>query len=192
TAAYARDDGYWNGSLWMPHQYLLWRALLDMGEGALAWWIASTALRVWDAEVRRSGCCFEHFEPTTGRGAGWHQFGGLSSIILNWHNAYHANATDTDAQPRITGGFDCWITSQRTTDQGIEADLHLTGQPSDHPTLLITHTPGTVTDIRCNGVTCPTTPRADALEINLPTATGEAHLTIAVSDFRATAAKDDR
>jgi len=34
TAAYYSDSGYWNGSVWMPHQWILWKALLDRGENS--------------------------------------------------------------------------------------------------------------------------------------------------------------
>ena len=32
TAPYFRIDGYWNGAVWMPHQWFFWRALLDAGQ----------------------------------------------------------------------------------------------------------------------------------------------------------------
>ena len=35
-APYYSRSGYWNGSVWMPHQWILWKALLDYGECDLA------------------------------------------------------------------------------------------------------------------------------------------------------------
>lgn len=33
SAPYYRTDGYWNGAVWFPHQWMVWKALLDLGEG---------------------------------------------------------------------------------------------------------------------------------------------------------------
>ena len=97
-APYYRTDGYWNGSVWMPHQWILWKSLLDKGEVALADEIAQTALKVWKNEVDVTYNCYEHFMVQNGRGAGFHQFGGLSTPVLLWYKAYYAPGT-------ITGGF---------------------------------------------------------------------------------------
>ena len=32
NAPYYSKSGYWNGSVWMPHQWILWKSLLDHGE----------------------------------------------------------------------------------------------------------------------------------------------------------------
>ena len=34
--AYYRPDGYWNGAVWFPYQWFIWKALLDLGHGDLA------------------------------------------------------------------------------------------------------------------------------------------------------------
>jgi neutral trehalase len=44
SAPYFRTDGDWNGSVWMPHQWIIWKTLLDLGQGDFAWQIAHTAL----------------------------------------------------------------------------------------------------------------------------------------------------
>jgi hypothetical protein len=82
SAGYYRRDGYWNGAVWMPHQWFFWKALLDLGDGDAAFEIARRALDVWKAEVEASWNCFEHLIVETGRGAGWHQFSGLSCPVL--------------------------------------------------------------------------------------------------------------
>lgn len=104
-ASYYRPDGYWNGSVWMPHQWILWRALLDRGEGELAFWIADTALKVWKREVDESYCCFEHFMSANGRGSGFHQFSGLSTPVLMFFESYYTPGT-------VTAGFATTVVSE--------------------------------------------------------------------------------
>ena len=43
-ASYFSDSGYWNGSVWMPFQWILWMALINKGETNFAKEIANTAL----------------------------------------------------------------------------------------------------------------------------------------------------
>lgn len=94
-APYFRCDGYWNGSVWMPHQWILWRSLLDRGLGDFAFEIAKTALDVWQREVDESYSCFEHFMITNGRGSGFHQFSGLSTPVLMFFESYYRPGTVT-------------------------------------------------------------------------------------------------
>lgn len=170
-APYYRDDGYWNGTVWMPHQWFFWRALLDLGESELAWQIASTALRVWEREVRATGCSFEHFIIKSGRGAGWHQFGGLSAPVLNWFVAYFRPGT-------LTGGYDCWIIEQESDATHLRARLQLTGAPEKSPTLLAV-VEAAPESVRWNGRRVTANRRdSSALEITLPTGATEGELTI--------------
>jgi len=106
AAPYYRVDGYWNGTVWMPHQWLFWKALLDHGEDELAWAVARTALDLWEREVGRTYNCFEHFVIETGRGAGWHHFGGLSAPVLCWYGTYYRPG-------RLTVGLDVWVRAVR-------------------------------------------------------------------------------
>ena len=124
SAPYYRKDGYWNGSVWMPHQWFIWKTALDLGQGDFAYQIAKTALDLWKAEVEASYYCFEHFIIETGRGAGWHQFGGLSSPVLSWFNAYHRPG-------RLTTGLNVWIEDQQFFDdnQSFKARIRLTAKP---------------------------------------------------------------
>jgi hypothetical protein len=89
NAPYYNPNGYWNGTIWMAHQWFFWKALLDYGCTEEAFKIAGTALDLWTRETARSGNCYEHFHVESGRGAGWHQFTSLSSPILIWFGAYH-------------------------------------------------------------------------------------------------------
>ena len=103
SAPYYRTDGYWNGTVWMPHQMILWKTMLDLGLPDKARLIADTALRNWEKECEDSYNCYEHFMIETGRGGGWHNFSGLSSPILNWYNAYNTPGT-------VSTGFGTLVT----------------------------------------------------------------------------------
>ena len=102
SAPYYRIDGYWNGAVWMPHQWFFWKTMLDIGADDFAAKIVMTGLDLWEREVSCSYRCFEHFILESGRGAGWHEFGGLSSPVLCWFEAYFKPGT-------VTCGFDVWI-----------------------------------------------------------------------------------
>ncbi len=106
-APYYSREGYWNGAIWMPHQWILWKALLDHGECGLAWDIARTGLEVWEREVSLTYNCYECFLIQNGRGVGFHQFSGLSTpVLLMWFEAYFRPFT-------VTGGFRAVITDRR-------------------------------------------------------------------------------
>lgn len=118
SAGYYRTDGYWNGTVWFPHQWFVWKALLDQGEGAFAWQVARTALKAYEAEAEASWISAEHFEIATGQGTGWHQFSGLSSPIANWFAAYFVPG-------RLSTGYDVWVRSKadRPGHRGMSARL---------------------------------------------------------------------
>lgn len=113
---YFINSGYWNGSVWMPHQWILWKALLDLGEAPLAHRIARTALRLWQTETDVSGNTYEHFMLTTSRGAGFHHFSGLSSPVLSLFQTYYTPGT-------ATVGFDTTILAQTWNDDKTAATL---------------------------------------------------------------------
>ncbi len=102
TAPYYLNSGYWNGTVWMPHQWFFWKTMLDLGEGEFAYKIAKTGLDVWKQETEASYNCMEHFVIETGRGAGWHEFGGLSTPVLSWFKTYFEPGT-------LTGGLNFWV-----------------------------------------------------------------------------------
>ena len=118
SAPYYRNDGYWNGAVWMPHQWFLWKTMLDFGKHDLAFEIADTALKLWKKEVEASYNCYEHFVVESGRGAGWHQFGGLSSPVLAWFKAYYQPGT-------LTVGFDGWVKNARFMNGNTELDASI-------------------------------------------------------------------
>ena len=122
SAPYYRIDGYWNGTVWMSHQWFFWKAMLDNGESDFAFKIARTALDVWKTEVEASYNCMEHFLIATGRGAGWHEFGGLSSPVLIWYSAYFCPGN-------FSSGYDVWIENKKFNNDNTEfsADLSFVG-----------------------------------------------------------------
>lgn len=130
SAAYYRPDGYWNGSVWMPHQWFIWKSLLDHGLAKEARRIAMTALEVFEAEVARTYHCHEHFIAATGRGAGWHQFGALSCPLLAWHSAYFRPGS-------VTTGFDGWIRKLEWTKGRLSTDIAFLAGPAEVRTVLV-------------------------------------------------------
>jgi len=119
-APYFSHSGYWNGSVWMPHQWILWKALLGAGEYELANRIARTALDLWKREADATHNCYEHFMLTTGRGAGFHHFSGLSSPVLNWFCAYHVPG-------HIEVGYETRIVHQHWNEMYTEAVFTVEG-----------------------------------------------------------------
>lgn len=118
SASYYSDSGYWNGAVWMPHQWFFWRALLDAGEGDFAYKVAKTALNIWKRETDRTYNCYEHFIVKSGCGAGWHQFGGLSTPVLAWYKTYFQKGS-------FTTGLNIWVKSKAFSDNldTFEAEL---------------------------------------------------------------------
>ncbi len=102
SAPYFKSVGYWNGSVWMPQQWFVWKAMLDIGRPDLARRIADRALNLAKHELDASYASFEYYSAKTGRGAGWHQFGGLSTPILSWFSTYYKQGT-------MTTGFEIWV-----------------------------------------------------------------------------------
>ena len=121
SAPYYRRDGYWNGAVWMPYQWMFFKAALDAGKTGFAFRIADTALRLWQDECAASYHCFEHFMIESRRGAGWHQFGGLSAPVAQWFAAYYVPGT-------LTTGFDVFVQCARWLpgNAGLEAELYCT------------------------------------------------------------------
>jgi hypothetical protein len=169
SAPYFKVDGYWNGAVWMPYQWIVWKALLDLGHADLAHRIGATALDLWKSEVNATYNCFEHFIVQSGRGAGWHHFGGLSAPVLSWFGAYHRPG-------RLTCGFDTWVARQEfgVGNRSLAAQL-IRRDSVDRPSIVLaTMAPGERYRATWNGQ--PATARElhpGALEITLPGGDGE-------------------
>jgi len=120
-ASYFSSDGYWNGTVWMPHQWFMWKAMLDYGEGENAWRIGKAALDVYSAEIARSGRAYENFDARTGIGSAWHPFGALSSPVRNWFEGYFAPGT-------LNAGLNTRIVQQRWDgNRAVKASLDISG-----------------------------------------------------------------
>jgi hypothetical protein len=137
SAPYYTPDGYWNGAVWMPHQWFVWKSLLDLGHGEEAWRIAKAGLDVWSSEVDDSYLCLEHFMVESGRGAGLHHMGGLSNPVLMWFSAYFKPG-------RLTAGYETWIEHQEfsTDNRRLEARLRLHGSAGRKALVLAVMRPG--------------------------------------------------
>lgn len=127
TAPYYKIDGYWNGTVWMPHQMILWKTMLDLGLPEKARQIAETALDNWERECADSYNCYEHFMLATGRGGGWSNFSGLSSPVINWYNAYHTPGTVSTGFGTLVTKAD-WAKDRHAVSLTLEFDKDLAGR----------------------------------------------------------------
>jgi hypothetical protein len=127
SAPYFQKDGYWNGTVWMAHQWFYWKTMLDLGEADFAFKIADTALETWKLEVEASYNCMEHFIIETGRGAGWHEFGGLSAPVLAWYSAYYRPGN-------FTTGLNLWQQNKVFNENNSELSVDLMWSDNDSPT----------------------------------------------------------
>ncbi len=113
TASYYITNGYWNGNVWLSHQWFVWKTMLDLGETDFAFRIAKTALDAWKREVEYSYYTFEMFNITSGRGGWFHNFGGLSTPINIWTNAYFKPGT-------FSTGLDTMVIENNFNDEKTE------------------------------------------------------------------------
>ena len=81
SASYYYDNGYWNGSVWCPYQYFLWKAMLDIGEGQFAFDIAHRGLNSWKQEIEFSYNTFEMIQMKRNVAAG---FTSLADFLLQF------------------------------------------------------------------------------------------------------------
>lgn len=119
TAGYFMVNGYWNGNVWFPHQWFIWKSMLDLGESEFAYTIAKLALDIWKREVDYSYYTFEMVSVVTGRGGWFHNFGGLSTPITMWSNAYFKAGT-------LNTGFDTWVDSVNFSENNTKLDARFT------------------------------------------------------------------
>jgi hypothetical protein len=151
SAPYYDKDGYWNGRVWMPHQWFFWKTMLDLNEPEKAIRIASTALDVWKRETDDTYNCWENFSIESGNGGGWHQFGALSSPVLNWYSSLYKQGT-------VTHGFNIWPISQKfsANNDGFKGEFKLfADQNIRTATLLLCLNDKTNYEAKCNGKSIP-------------------------------------
>lgn len=160
SASYYFDDGYWNGNVWMSHQWFMWKTMLDNGEADFAFEIAERALDMWKDETDFTYNTYECFGIKTKRGGWFHNFGGLSAPISIWANAYYKPQT-------VTTGFDIWTDYQRTTDDSAEISFKYYGN-RDKYTMIITLCEGRNYTATLDGREVPVIHRTNgAMEISL-------------------------
>ena len=130
SASYYFDDGYWNGNVWMSHQWFVWKTMLDNGDTDFAFAIADRALEMWREETDFTYFTYECFGIKTRRGGWFHNFGGLSAPIVIWANAYYKSGT-------VTTGLDTWTDYQKVTHDSAEISFKYYGK-SDSYSMLVT------------------------------------------------------
>lgn len=174
TAPYYRRDGYWNGAVWFPHQWFMWKTMLDLGEAEFANRIAQTALDLWKVEVDGSYHCFEHFLIESRRGAGWYQFSGLSTPVMSWFSAYYRPG-------RLTVGLDTWVhrCDVAADHRSMRADLELRGRRDGVAVVLATMDAGREYQALWKGQPAKVTKASSGtLQITLPSDAGRGILEI--------------
>lgn len=130
SASYYKEDGYWNGNVWMSHQWFVWKTMLDNGDGDFAFEIANRALEMWKEETDFTYYTYECFGISTRRGGWFHNFGGLSAPICIWANAYYKAGT-------VTTGLDVWTDYQKVTESSADIKFRYYGN-SDRYTVIVT------------------------------------------------------
>ena len=106
--------------------------MFDLGEGDFALIIANTALNLWKKETEQSYNCFEHFMIDSERGAGWHQFGGLSSPVVVWFHDLYKQGT-------VTTGYSVFI-KEKTINQNnttLKMKLKNYNEAGNHAQILV-------------------------------------------------------
>lgn len=175
SAPYYRNDGYWNGTVWMPHQWFMWKTMLDLGRPELAWKIAQKALDVWKTETDESYFTFEHFLARSGRGAGWHQFSALSTPVLSWFSACFKPGA-------ITAGFEVRIKRQAfaAAFSGCQAELAFDRATAPHPrSILLCLSPANDYEASFNGAKLElTSPHKGLVQIILPPTNDDGELVV--------------
>lgn len=165
SASYYKPDGYWNGAVWFPHQWVMWKSLLDNGRGEDAHKVATTALNTWEKECGESYYTFEHFIISSGRGAGWHQFSGLSSPLLNFYAAYFKIG-------KVTTGFEIWINNSKFNSDYSRYEAQITFDDSTAPrkrTMIVVMNPNFKYSVKFKGKIIPIRSYSPGLvEITLP------------------------
>ena len=137
SAPYYRVDGYWNGAVWMPHQWFAFLGMLNLGRTDDAAKIAHTALETWKRETDETYNCYEHFVLTSGRGGGWHHFSGLSAPVVLWYHALYVPGT-------VTAPPFAFVMDKEFADDCTSASLTVNAAASlrGESSLLVTMAPG--------------------------------------------------
>lgn len=171
SASYYFDDGYWNGNVWMSHQWFMWKTMLDNGESDFAFEIAKRALDMWKNETDFTYNTYECFGIQTKRGGWFHNFGGLSAPISIWANAYYKPGT-------VTTGLDIWTDYQKVTKNSAEISFKYFGN-NDKYTMIVTLDSKNDYTVKLDGTEIPYKKRTEgAVEISLDSSVKAGVITI--------------
>jgi Mannosylglycerate hydrolase MGH1-like glycoside hydrolase domain len=174
SAPYYSPAGYWNGSVWLAHQWFLWKTMLDLGRADLANRIAQTGLILWKDATDSTYDCWEHFKPQKPFGRGWNQFTSLSSPALSWFASLHTPG-------RLTNGFDLWIEECRFSgdNRRLRAKLKTSGKLGREFSLLACMNPQSRYQVTWNGAKATFSVLRDGLlQVQLPCESGTGILEI--------------
>lgn len=119
SASYYKVNGYWNGNIWFPHQWFIFKSMLDIGRADIARDIAHLALDIWKREVENTYYTFEMVNTVTGCGGWFHNFGGLSTPLMMWLKAYYCPGT-------VNVGFDTSLEKVQFNENNTEAEIEFT------------------------------------------------------------------
>lgn len=162
TAGYYLPNGYWNGNVWLSHQWFVWKTMLDLGETDFAYQIAETALDAWKREVEYSYYTFEMFNIETGRGGWFHNFGGLSAPINLWAASYFTPGT-------YQSGFDTFCEYAAFNKTVTEFCGRFSNYGTHNASLLLVMAEGYSYRVTVNGASADFSARfSGMLEITLP------------------------
>ena len=120
--------------------------------------IAEKALNLWEREVSATYNCYEHFMIENGRGAGFHQFSGLSTPVLMWFESYYTPFS-------VTSGFRTLITDKKT--DGKDLSFHIqTDSPKS--SVIVCLREGKDYDFECDAAVTKINKAAYLLKFNAP------------------------
>ncbi|MBR4888927.1 MAG: hypothetical protein IKU17_07270 [Clostridia bacterium] len=160
SAPYYKRDGYWNGSVWMPHQWFAFWGMLEYAYDEYAARIAETGLNTWKNEADYSYRCYEHFMVESRRGAGWHCFGGLSAPVVMWNASLYTPG-------HVTAPVNLRVTAQEeseTADRLCVAPVF--AAEGESTVLYVPH--GEVNGVTVNGIAQQPKKTGNALMIHVP------------------------
>ena len=169
SAPYYSTTGYWNGSVWLAHQWFFWKTMLDLGRGDLAVRIARAGVDLWKKVTDSTYDCMEHFEPREPFGFGWCQFSSLSSPALSWFASLYTPG-------RFTCGFDVWMERCKFSreNQRLHATLKTANGNGRNFSVLACMNPDSRYRCTWNGQPAAfTNPHDGLLQIQLPVGSGE-------------------
>lgn len=107
SAPYFELCGYPNGAVWVPHQWFMFKSLLDYGETAFALKLGRAIVTAYCRAVdERQGQVVEGIEINTGRGYGTPYFSALSLPVVPLYMACFEPG-------RLTAGFDTLVKDVR-------------------------------------------------------------------------------